>query len=44
MSPTGVYNTSVSGDEFYVVRLQKQYEVACVYNTKLFEWENIDNE
>ncbi len=39
MSPTGLCNTSVQGDEFYVIRLQEQYEVACVYNTKMFEWE-----
>lgn len=44
MSPYGIYNTSLVGDTFYILRLKDasqkdapQYEILEVYNTKLFE-------
>lgn len=38
MGRTGVYNTAVQGDEFYLLLSQKQ-EILMVYNKKLFELE-----
>ncbi len=38
MSGTGLCNTSLIGDEFYLVLLNDTHEICCVYNTKLFEY------
>ena len=40
MSQKGVENTSLVGDEFYVVYLQGYGEIAAAYNTKFFEYRN----
>ena len=37
MSPTGVYNTSVIGDEFYAVTLHNEGDICCIYNAKIFQ-------
>lgn len=38
MSKAGLCNTSLIGDEFYLVMLNDTHEIACVYNTKLFDY------
>ena len=37
MSAQGVENTSVAGNEFYVVTLKSTGDIVCVYNTKFFD-------
>ncbi len=38
MSATGVLNTSVTGDEFFVVTYEGDGEVVAAYNTKFFDY------
>lgn len=40
ISSEGLNNTSVSGNEFYFVKLESEPKVSYVYNTKFFELEN----
>lgn len=40
ISSTGLNNTSVSGNEFYFVRLESDPKISYVYNTKFFELED----
>ena len=37
MSEAGIKNTSLIGNEFYVVTDNSSHEIGCVYNTKFFE-------
>ncbi len=37
LSPNGLYNTSVKGNEFYMINLQSSYDIAYIYPTKFFE-------
>ena len=37
MSSSGLDHTSVKGDEFYLISLQADHEIAYAYNTKFFE-------
>lgn len=38
MSTTGLCNTSLMGDEFYIVINKTSHKIAYVYNTRLFEY------
>ena len=40
MTFEGIYNTSVSGDEFYIVVDGVTQNILCAYNTKFFKLEN----
>ena len=40
ISSAGLNNTSVSGNEFYFVKLESDPKVSYIYNTKFFELEN----
>ncbi len=37
LSEAGIINTSLIGDEFYIVLVNDNHEISCVYNTKFFE-------
>ena len=37
LSQSGLYNTSVVGDEFYYIILQNDQRISYIYNKKLFE-------
>ena len=37
MSTRGLENTSIVGDMFYYIRLQADYKIGYIYNTKLFD-------
>ena len=39
MSGQGIENTSLVGDEFYLVILHSTQEICAVYNTKFFVYE-----
>lgn len=39
LSYNGMVNTSVAGDEFWVVRATKTEEIGAVYNKKFFDYE-----
>ena len=41
MSKAGIKNTSLIGDEFYVVTNNDNHEIGCAYNTKFFEAKNL---
>ena len=38
MSLEGIYNTSLMGDEFYIVERNLDGEIGCIYNKKFFEY------
>lgn len=38
LSPTGLYNTSLAGEEFFVVTLNYDHTIGCAYNTKFFKY------
>jgi hypothetical protein len=40
ISSAGLNNTSVSGNEFYFVKLESDTKISYIYNTKFFELEN----
>ena len=44
MSTTGLCNTSLMGDEFYIVINKTSHKIAYVYNTKLFEYKGYKEE
>jgi len=37
MSKTGLKNTSLPGNEFYLIALPEDHEISFVYNTKMFQ-------
>ena len=39
LSPTGLYNTSLSGEEFFVVTLNYDHTIGYAYNTKFFKYD-----
>ena len=39
ISSEGLNNTSVSGNEFYFIRLESDPKIAYIYNTKFFEFD-----
>ncbi|MBR6558335.1 MAG: hypothetical protein IKT70_04925 [Clostridia bacterium] len=38
MSAEGIYNTSIPGDEFYIVERKFDGKIGCIYNKKFFEY------